>query len=546
MPLLFGPQDAFANQTERQVWETLRDALGDEDCLGANVRLCHEGHDVEVDLLVGIAGAGFVSLEVKGGEVGVDERGWWQRGRSGHARIDPVEQASRGKYAVQAYLRGDPRWDGRKRRWAHAVVLRDSRIDPDFALPGCPRGMVFDRDEARDTDRLLGGVCRLLDTQMHFVVPNAADVADLVAVMGGRFLPQRDLVAVALEREGEADRLTEQQALVLEVTRLLPRVEVRGGAGSGKTWLALEQARRLSADGRRVALVCYSRGLGTFLCRRTEGFKRRHRPAYVGTYHDLGRHWGADVPDTDSPSAEWDAVPGRMTRLAEDLADSHRFDALVVDEAQDLGETWWPPLAAALRGDDPGVYVFTDDSQRVFPREGGAPLDLLPLVLDTNLRNTREIAETFEDLAPGRMRLLGGRGPAVRLVECRPDEAVACADEELDGLPADWRPQDIALLTTGRRHPEHAARQTRGQDAYWASLWDEDQVFYGTVLGFKGLERRVVVLAVNERQVQPTSRERLYVGLSRARDQLVVCGDPDHVRAVAGERVLRRLRAGRA
>jgi ATP-dependent exoDNAse (exonuclease V) beta subunit len=52
-----------------------------------------------------------------------------------------------------------------------------------------------------------------------------------------------------------------------------------------------------------------------------------------------------------------------------------------------------------------------------------------------------------------------------------------------------------------------------------------DQVFYGHLLGFKGLERRAVVLAVNEASHFDRSRERLYVGLSRARDQLVVCGD---------------------
>jgi Nuclease-related domain len=37
------------------------------------------------------------------------------------------------------------------------------------------------------------------------------------------------------------------------------------------------------------------------------------------------------------------------------------------------------------------------------------------------------------------------------------------------------------------------------------------------------------------------SRERLYVGLSRARDQLVVCGDPDFVREMGGPDLVRRL-----
>ena len=68
-----------------------------------------------------------------------------------------------------------------------------------------------------------------------------------------------------------------------------------------------------------------------------------------------------------------------------------------------------------------------------------------------------------------------------------------------------------------------------------------DQVFYGHVLGFKGLERRAVVLVVNEESAFELSRERLYVGLSRARDQFVVCGDPEFVRQVGGSDLAHRL-----
>jgi UvrD-like helicase C-terminal domain len=57
----------------------------------------------------------------------------------------------------------------------------------------------------------------------------------------------------------------------------------------------------------------------------------------------------------------------------------------------------------------------------------------------------------------------------------------------------------------------------------------------------KGLERRAVVLVVNEESAFERSRERLYVGLSRARDQLVVCGDPDFIREVGGPDLARRL-----
>ncbi len=143
-----------------------------------------------------------------------------------------------------------------------------------------------------------------------------------------------------------------------------------------------------------------------------------------------------------------------------------------------------------------------------------------------------------------RMRLLGGNGPQVRLVECAAADATHVADDEVDRLlGAGWRPEDVALLATGSRHPEQAARQSQGQEPDWESFWDVEQVFYGHVLGFKGLERRAVVLALNEAEPRERSTERLYVGLSRARDQLVVCGDPAYVEQVGGAAVLRHLRA---
>ena len=144
------------------------------------------------------------------------------------------------------------------------------------------------------------------------------------------------------------------------------------------------------------------------------------------------------------------------------------------------------------------------------------------------------------------MRFLGGEGPAVTFVACAcacaRDAAMDAGDDEVELLLEEgWRPEDLALLTTGSRHPEQTARQAEGHAAYWDSFWDAEQVFYGHVLGFKGLERRAVVLVVNEASAFERSRERLYVGLSRARDQLVVCGDPDFIRAVGGPDLAHRL-----
>lgn len=118
------------------------------------------------------------------------------------------------------------------------------------------------------------------------------------------------------------------------------------------------------------------------------------------------------------------------------------------------------------------------------------------------------------------------------------------ADDVVDEyLRADtWDTSHLALLTTGRRHPVQVERQDEGHEEYWRSFFGDD-VFHGHVLGFKGLERPAVVLAVNGfgHGQDERAREKLYVGLSRARELLVVVGDPELVRAKGGEGVARRL-----
>ena len=542
---------AFATESERQVWELLRTQLGNDALIVANLRVTDRKKDHELDLLVVIPGAGAIVVEVKGGNVWHDGQTWCQRRRGEVAAIYPVDQARDGRYAVRSYVERDPRWRDTSRsriRWGHAVVLPYTTLAEDFELPDCPRWSVVDKTQLGELGRLLWDIADQQETGCRR--PDNDDVEVIVQTLGGRGLPQQSFLTAIAENEDRVERLTQEQSLILRATQLLPRVEVRGGAGSGKTWLAIEQARRLTKGGQRIALICYSHGLASYLRRHVDTLPRKERPAYVGEYHALGRLWGApsgpDESDRSVGAADfWERVlPQRMAELARALPDRQRYDTVVVDEAQDFADSWWPALLSALRDEESGgLYAYSDEGQRVFARFGGPPLQLVPIVLDHNLRNTVQIADCFNPLTAMRMRLMGGEGPKVKLIECPSDEALGCADDEVDGLlAAGWRPEDVALLVTGSRHPEQASRQGAGQASYWESFWDKDQVFYGHVLGFKGLERPAVVLAVNESVPHERSRERLYVGLSRARDQLVVVGDPVYIGQVAGREVLQRLR----
>lgn len=165
-------------------------------------------------------------------------------------------------------------------------------ISEDFALPDCPRHMIFGRD---DLDDLMERIAAIATGQQSTCrVPTQDDVGVLADIIRGRGLPQADVMSLAAERDAMGDRLTEQQGMLLEVSERMRRMEIRGGAGSGKTWLALEQARRLRREGKRVALVCYSRGLAAYFDRVTSAWDRRERPSYVGTFHGFGiEEWGA-------------------------------------------------------------------------------------------------------------------------------------------------------------------------------------------------------------------------------------------------------------
>ncbi|GAT08481.1 nuclease-like protein [Mycolicibacterium novocastrense] len=548
-PMTITPTDTprLANRAERRVYQALVEQLQPNDLVIAGQRVTDHLKDHEVDFVVAIEGAGIACLEVKGGEVWHDGVNWRQKRGGRECTIEPVRQAREACYALRDYIEKDPRWTQGRLRWDHVVVLPNTELTADFALSDCPRWKVIDRNDLRDIDGKLRHI--LVSQELNRPLLNRDGIDQIITALSGRGLPQRDVVARALDNEDAADALTEHQAVILDATRLLNRIEVRGGAGSGKTFLAMEQARRLAQRGQRVALVCYSHGLASYLERITATWPRRQQPGYVGEFHALGVQWGApEGPDESLRTEEtvkfWEQdLPEQMAVLATQLEIGHRFDSIVVDEAQDFADSWWEPLLIALKDpDEGGLYVFTDEGQRVFNRYGSPPVPLVPLILDHNLRNTRQIANAFQPLVDHPMRFLGGEGPAVEFVACSREDALDVGDDQIEALLEEgWRPEDLALLTTGSRHPEQAERQKAGHKAYWDSFWDSDQVFYGHVLGFKGLERRAVVLVVNDSGQFERSRERLYVGLSRARDRLVVCGDPEFIREVGGPDLARRL-----
>ncbi len=542
------PEFALGRTAERRMWELLREQLPDEAALLYSVAMIEGSAEYEADLVVAWPGVGVAVVEVKGGQVS-RRQGQWYQSSAGQTRPirDPVVQAQDCKHVLHRLLvqRGS---EAAAARSAHLVAFPFTDVGPGWSYAGCARDMIVARDDLasaasrvrRAIDRLGAGYAPLTEGGLE----------SMLEVLEGRLPGQTSLLSWAEENEAYVDQLTRDQARVARMLRDQRRLKVIGGAGTGKTWLALEQARRLAAGGERVALVCYSRGLARFLQRMSNQWRPRHRPAYVGLFHALPLRWGAEPPpkedSVEGSSYYEERLPAQMGELAASLAEEEKFDAIVIDEAQDFGDAWWPPTLACLRDQETGgLYVFLDEAQRVFERHGEVPIPLSKIVLDENIRNTKQIAQVFGSLGAEQAKYRGMDGPPVRFVRCSQGYAIDEADSQVDRLLSEgWQPGQIALLVTGKRHPLQVEMlEYHGWDGYWDEFFAGEEVFYGHVLGFKGLERPVVVLAVNGLRDENRSREYLYVGLSRARTGLVVCGDLDQIAAVGGEGLRRRLGA---
>ena len=543
MPRCFPEDPDFTDRTaERVVWLALAEQLPAEAALFHSVAFTDENGESEADLIIGWPGAGVAVIEVKGGHVAVTGGRWQQSGATGTHRIDPVSQAQRSKHALLDYLRARTSWGGQGLKSAHLIATPYSHFPATFTSPDCKRLMLIDKDDlptsasrVREALNAFGGTRR---------TPDALDIDRLIDALAVTMPTQLSLLSALAEETSHVELMTKDQSRILSMLAYQTRMVVTGGAGSGKTFLALEQARRRVRAGDRVALTCYSRGLARFFQRMTARWPKKEQPAYVGTFHGLALAWDAPA-GADDDSAYWEEqLPAALQVLAGERQVADRFDSIVVDEAQDFGESWWPALEACLKDRGTGgLFVFLDEAQRVFMRHAEIPIDTPPFPLNENLRNTKRIAQTFGSLTATQMKARGKPGVPVRFVPCSAEEAVGCADDAVDGLLEEgWPAGEIALLTTHHKHPEHTHRVAmRGLEGYWDDFFVDDELFYGHVLGFKGLERGAVVLAVNGFRQAERAKEMLYVGLSRPRSLLVVCGDLDMITQVGGRGVRSRL-----
>lgn len=561
MPRCYPAEPLFGDgaQAERAVWDVLTAQLPPEAALFYAVRLLEGHRHQEIDLLVAWPEVGLAAIEVTGGLVSRDSGGWSEGTGDDRHRIDPVAEIRDERHMLERIL-VERRSPAARARTVHMVALPHTPLGPDVDTGDLPRALVLDRDD-------LGRAAELIK---HAIEEHGRDtgleyghgdrpltrlgLASLVDLLSAQMPSQAEALAAACDDESRLGHLTRDQAKVLDLFEHYPRLIVTGGAGSGKTWLALEQARRRGQSGDRVAVLCRSRGLSRYLQRVTDQWPARQRPAFVGIPQDLLRHWGAlPLPaaggSVDGPEYWDETLAASLRSVAVRRPDIERFDALVVDEAQEFGERWWPALSECLREPQTGsLVVFTDNGYSDEWRRTGVPIDVAPQVLSENVRSSRQIARLTEGFALEEFLPRGRKRAAVRFVDVPAEYASAVAEAAVESLVSEgWSPGGIAVLSTGVAwSTEVDPGAFEGYREYWDAFLAGRDVHRGGVRDFQGLERAVVVLVVNGFSDAASARQVLYSGLSRARTLLVVVGPGDVIEDVGGDRVRKRLRKAEA
>ncbi len=315
--------------------------------------------------------------------------------------------------------------------------------------------------------------------------------------------------------EARIVRLTEDQLELIDIVEANTRVICTGGAGTGKTMLALELAKRWCASGMRVALACHSPWLKSFL--------------------------------------EGSAVPGLVVCLADSIhvaakrAGIEKFDALIVDEGQDiLNMDALAQLDGCLRdGISNGQWCFFHDVNNQSGLCGFYVPDAYDYLegfcstripLKTNCRNSLPILKRIQGALQADMGNAGiGDGPAVREIHLADvKDATETLETELRSLVDDegFSPGDIVVLSPlsfaeswTSSLPTELRESVSVLDDYSARTMSRHTIGFAQIGDFKGLESEVVVLVnIPVPGHSDPLRSYHYVGMSRARALLsMIC-----------------------
>lgn len=464
---------------------------------------------------------------------------------------------------------------------AKALVLPTLEIAPQLPdYRGVPRKLILAANDVRHFQK----AWERLFTAMR---PVEAAQRDLFLAAYGEGLNPQSVKAFVSETDQMLLRQASANYRLLDMLSGNRQLVVEGGVGTGKSWYAIEQARRLAENtgvdrGQDVLMVAYNLALCERLRAAIEKLKLKRGSVTVQSSESLaaaileGCGIAHEVPEEPSqtrlyfdetlPQLALEALTSEPVRLSHLIG---RYDALVVDEAQDhdssldaSGELapqtasnagWWSLYSAVLRhGWESPMALFGDPAQRP-PFRSAERFDMevvrnrLPrhahVRLQQALRYTRPVHHFLKTLdGEGTHRLVAGLpsqgqlpdGPEVLLQAGTPEQIPAMVEEILTqwqsgGLCA---PSKVLILYDRSRIDRTALAGIESLCDHplkpfveWIENPQSRSISHSSIHKAKGLDALAVILVglrPFDQLTTPYDRFTYFMGASRAR-QLLAC-----------------------
>ncbi|MFE2037837.1 NERD domain-containing protein [Streptomyces scopuliridis] len=535
---------------EREVFERLRDDPATEGWIALHsLHLAKHPKQIqgEADFVVIVPGQGVLVIEVKAHKrVSRMDNGDWHLG--GTKGESPFEQADQAMHAIKdkaSSIGGIP--------FVFAVLFTHCR----FEMPNPTEWHTWQSVDTvafhrRPISQLILGILKSHRTHLAHtassrvwfdpgsVEPTVATCERLIKLLRPSFDFSEPPKIRRYRRHDEVERFTQEQYQLLDMISENQRCIIKGAAGTGKTFIALEAAQRYAAEGSRVLLCCFNKLLGKWLKEMTSG----NPGITAGHFHRYmsglvpGKHFRESSNNTNFFEEE---LPELALAQLLDEPDPP-FNILIIDEAQDLMlDPYLDVFDSALRGGlGSGQWMFFGDftNQAIYD-SGGNGLEELQkrdpssaiFTLKKNCRNVPEIAQYVEisaNLEPGYAGYL--RPETERHTEHEQwkyseDQQQLLAKHLSRLLAEGYSPDEIVVLSP--RHDASAADLLR-KDPHWAQRLapfdraSTSSVSYGTVHAFKGLDAPAVIVTGVEGITTPKDEALFYIAASRARDDLTV------------------------
>jgi len=520
------PNDFHGSQGEGKIFKAL-ESLPNGYTVFYSYRWTDSGNygtvNGEADFIIFHRLYGMIVIEAKSGGIAFENNVWEYIRTDTRERIpmgkNPLEQANNTKYHlvnfVKALCRRDERCQVEPVAWFPSIERTDVRGQ----LPNTYNdyNTLFLSSLYSPEDAIAGAYQYYKCDELTNLSQNTFD--RIVSQMAPEFHAIPSLRTKFDEQEREYLLLAKEQESLLDYLDEQPTAAIQGCAGTGKTLLAVEKARRLSKSG-KVLFLCFNRHLMSHL---REIFK--NADADVDCYN-LPSLYMREVQTAEMPSDD------EISEFLSEYQDyGWQYKHIVIDEGQDFADEHIEWLSLIAQNANGSFYVFFDKNQLVQQSEIPKWLQNAEcrLVLRQNRRNTAKIATTSGkciDLEPiMASHSPDGQPPTLHIIESKDEFILRLREIIANYIQSGIRYDEIVILTA-KTESESLLSELSAIGNYKLTRERnlKSEILFTTTRKFKGLEAAVVIICdVDAETFRTEEGKRLfYVAASRAKNALEI------------------------